>query len=284
MAMIPGAVFTLIVFNPQYNPAPSPIVVILVALSGMFIGALWALLAALFRAYLKIDEVPVTLILNYIAYYTINYLVYGPLKGRYTYGYLRTDEIPGIYRLNIKLHVIPRGDTLQVFLQSMVAQLAYYIALLVLAILIYVFTWWFFKYCKIGLYIKIHGSNPGYLQAQGVNTKHITLLAMAISGAIIGLTGSTYLLSELGRIPYELERQTAGYGYLAVLVAWLSLLDYRMVPISAYIVSSLRNAGIALQAAGLGGAEQTFLLIGSILLTYSIIRFLVDYEVRIAWK
>jgi len=284
MAMIPGAIFTLIVFNPQYNPAPSPIVVILVALSGMFIGALWALLAALFKAYLKIDEVPVTLILNYIAYYTINYLVYGPLKGRYTYGYLRTDEIPGIYRLNIKLHVIPRGDTLQVFLQSMVAQLAYYIALLVLAILIYVFTWWFFKYCKIGLYIKIHGSNPGYLQAQGVNTKHITLLAMAISGAIIGLTGSTYLLSELGRIPYELERQTAGYGYLAVLVAWLSLLDYRMVPISAYIVSSLRNAGIALQAAGLGGAEQTFLLIGSILLTYSIIRFLVDYEVRIAWK
>jgi ABC-type uncharacterized transport system permease subunit len=246
--------------------------------------AAWALLAALFRAYLGIDEVPVTLILNYIAYYTINYLVYGPLKGRYTYGYLRTDEIPEVYRTNIRVQLAPRGVPLEATLLGLIIQLAYYLALLVLALFIYVFTWWFFKYCKLGLYVKVHGSNPGYLQAQGINVKHVTLLAMTISGALIGLTGSVYLLSELGRIPYELERQTAGYGYLAILVAWLSLLDLKMIPLSAYLISSLRNAGIAIQIAGLGGVEQTYLLIGSVLLTYSITRFLVDYEVKIAWR
>jgi simple sugar transport system permease protein len=284
MAMLPGAVLTLFIFNPQYNPAPPPLVILLVAILGMIMGAAWALLAALFRAYLGIDEVPVTLILNYIAYYTINYLVYGPLKGRYTYGYLRTDEIPEVYRTNIRVQLAPRGVPLEATLLSLIIQLAYYLALLVLAIVIYVFTWWFFKYCKLGLYVKVHGSNPGYLQAQGINVKHVTLLAMAISGALIGLTGSVYLLSELGRIPYELERQTAGYGYLAILVAWLSLLDLKMIPLSAYLVSSLRNAGIAIQVAGLGGVEQTYLLIGSVLLTYSITRFLVDYEVKIAWR
>ncbi|MCC6023743.1 MAG: ABC transporter permease [Thaumarchaeota archaeon] len=284
MAMLPGVFLTLFAFNPQYSQAPPPLVVLLAITLGSVMGALWALLAALFRAYLGVDETPVTLVLNYIAYYTINYLVYGPLKGRYTYGYLRTDEIPEVYRLNIRVHTTPRGTPLEAGLQHLIVQLAYYIALLVLAVLIYVFTWWFFKYSRLGLYIKIHGSNPGYLQAQGVNTKHVSLLAMAISGALIGLTGSVYLLTELGRIPYELERQTAGYGYLAVLVAWLSLLDLKMIPISAYVVSSLRNAGIAVQVAGLGGVEQTYLLIGSILLTYSVMRFLADYEVRVAWK
>ena len=283
IAMIPGITLTLFIFNPQYNPAPTPLVALLVALTGTFTGALWGLLAALFRAYLKIDEVPVTLILNYIAYYIVNYLVFGPFKGRYTYGYLRTDEIPELYRLNVKIYLAMRGDALQATLQSLITQLAYYIALLALAVVIYMFTWWLFKYCRLGLYIKIHGSNPAYLQALGISIKRTTLLAMSISGAIIGLTGSIYLLSELGRIPYEIERQTAGYGYLAILVSWLSLLDLKIIPISAYIVSSLRNAGIALQVAGLGGVEQSLLLIGSILLTYSITRFLVEYEVRVEW-
>ncbi len=283
IAMIPGVLLTLFIFNPRYNPAPAPLVVLLVALTGAIMGALWALIAALFRAYLKIDEVPVTLILNYIAYYIVNYLVFGPFKGRYVYGYLRTDEIPEIYRLNVRVYLPMRGDPLQVAFQGLTVQLAYYIALLILAVVVYAFTWWFFKYCRLGLYTKIHGSNPSYLQAIGVSVNYTILLAMTISGALIGLTGSTYLLSELGRIPYEIERQTAGYGYLAILVSWLSLLDLKMIPFSAYIVSALRNAGIALQVAGLGGVEQSLLLIGAILLTYSITRFLVEYEVRIEW-
>lgn len=283
IAMIPGVLLTLFIFNPRYNPASAPLVILLVALTGAIMGALWALIAALFRAYLKIDEVPVTLILNYIAYYIVNYLVFGPFKGRYVYGYLRTDEIPEIYRLNVRIYLPMRGDPLQVALQGLTVQLAYYIALLILAVVVYAFTWWFFKYCRLGLYTKIHGSNPSYLQAMGVSVNHTILLAMTISGALIGLTGSMYLLSELGRIPYEIERQTAGYGYLAILVSWLSLLDLKMIPFSAYIVSALRNAGIALQVAGLGGVEQSLLLIGAILLTYSITRFLVEYEVRVEW-
>jgi len=127
----------------------------------------------------------------------------------------------------------------------------------------------------------VMGSNPRYLQASGVSVRSLIVIVMAISGALIGFAGSLYLFTELGRLPYELERQTAGYGYLAVLVAWLSSLDPRLVPLSAYVVAVLRNAGIAVQLAGLGGVEQTLMLIGSILLVYSLSRFLIEYEVRI---
>lgn len=103
IAMIPSVIITLLLFNPETSSINTPafIVVLLVIITGSIVGAVWATITGTLKVFINIDEVPVTLILNYIAYYLVNYLVSGPLKGKKTYGYLRTDEIPGIYRLNI---------------------------------------------------------------------------------------------------------------------------------------------------------------------------------------
>ncbi|MEM0024325.1 MAG: hypothetical protein QXM80_03330 [Thermofilaceae archaeon] len=282
IAMIPGIVFTLYLFNPEGGfGAPSILALPLSIIGGMVLAAAWAASAGVIKAYFQIDEVPVTIIMNYIVYYTVNYLVWGPLKGKRTYGYLRTDEIPETFRLNVRLPALVSSDPLLNFLYSLARQVSYYIAILAGAIGVAVFVWWLFKYTKLGLYIRIMGSNPNYLAASGVDVKALTVATMSLSGALIGLLGSLYLFTELGRLPYELERQTAGYGYLAVLVAWLSALDLRLVPLSAYVVSALRNAGVAIQVAGLGGNEQTLILIGSVLLVYALLRFLVEFEVKL---
>jgi simple sugar transport system permease protein len=283
IAMIPGIVITLLLFNPETSSttAPAFIVVLLVIITGSIVGAVWAAVAGTLKAFMNIDEVPVTLILNYIAYYLVNHLVSGPLKGKKTYGYLRTDEIPGIYRLNIILPITRTGNQFEEAVYSFLTQVSYYIALLVTAIAISVFTWWLFKYTKLGLYIKIMGSNPEYLYATGVNTKMLTLLIMALSGSIIGLSGSLYLLVEWGRIPYGIQSHTPGYGYLAILASWLSMLDHRLLPVSAYLVAGLRNTGLSIKIAGLGDTEQTLIILGSVLLGYSITRFIADYEVKI---
>ncbi|MGB9816734.1 MAG: ABC transporter permease [Desulfurococcaceae archaeon] len=283
IAMIPGIVITLLLFNPETSSTTVPafIVVLLVIITGSVVGAVWAAVAGTLKAFMNIDEVPVTLILNYIAYYLVNHLVSGPLKGKKTYGYLRTDEIPGIYRLNIILPITRTGNQFEEAVYSFLTQVSYYIALLVTAIAISVFTWWLFKYTKLGLYIKIMGSNPEYLYATGVNTKMLTLLIMALSGSIIGLSGSLYLLVEWGRIPYGIQSHTPGYGYLAILASWLSMLDHRLLPVSAYLVAGLRNTGLSIKIAGLGDTEQTLIILGSVLLGYSITRFIADYEVKI---
>jgi ABC-type uncharacterized transport system permease subunit len=283
IAMIPGIVITLLLFNPETSSTTVPafIVVLLVIITGSVVGAVWATVAGTLKAFMNIDEVPVTLILNYIAYYLVNHLVSGPLKGKKTYGYLRTDEIPGIYRLNIILPITRTGNQFEEAVYSFLTQVSYYIALLVTAIAISVFTWWLFKYTKLGLYIKIMGSNPEYLYATGVNTKMLTLLIMALSGSIIGLSGSLYLLVEWGRIPYGIQSHTPGYGYLAILASWLSMLDHRLLPVSAYLVAGLRNTGLSIKIAGLGDTEQTLIILGSVLLGYSITRFIADYEVKI---
>jgi ABC-type uncharacterized transport system, permease component len=283
IAMIPGVVITLLLFNPETSSTNTPafIVVLLAIITGSIVGAVWATIAGSLKAFMNIDEVPVTLILNYVAYYLVNYLVSGPLKGKKTYGYLRTDEIPGIYRLNIILPITRTGNQFEEAVYNFLTQVSYYIALLVTAIAISIFTWWLFKYTKLGLYIKIMGSNPEYLYANGVNTKMLTLLIMALSGSIIGLSGSLYLLVEWGRIPYGIQSHTPGYGYLAILASWLSMLDHRLLPVSAYLVAGLRNTGLSIKIAGLGDTEQTLIILGSVLLGYSITRFIADYEVKI---
>ncbi|MEM1638903.1 MAG: ABC transporter permease [Desulfurococcaceae archaeon] len=285
VAMIPGIILTLIVFNPEESNAgiPSVLVIILVIITGALAGAAWATIAGVLKAYMRVDEVPVTLILNYIAYYLLNYLVSGPLKGKKTYGYLRTDEIPGLYRLNIVLSTPQATSSFEGALYGFMTQVAYYLAVLIAVILVFTFIMWMFKYTKLGLYIKILGANPDYLLTSGANVKVLTLCAMALSGSIVGLTGSLYLLVEWGRIPYGIQSHTPGYGYQAILASWLSMLDYRFLPVSAYLVAGLRNTGLSIKIAGLGDTEQSLIILGSFLLAYSITRFISDYEVKFEW-
>ncbi|MEM1913849.1 MAG: hypothetical protein QW067_11985 [Thermofilaceae archaeon] len=272
--------------NPPENQAPLYMVtglffsVVLASLA----GAAWAFIAGLIKAYAKLDEVPVTLLLNYIAYYLINYLVYYPLRGRRVYGYVRTDEIPSVYRVNIRLLIPTPEDPVTRALVFAVQQVIYYAVWILGALLLAVLTWFILRRTRIGLYIQIHGSNPEYLAALGIDPRKVAISAITLSGLLVGYASAFYTLGDMFRISYPVQEVTGGYGFLAVLVAWLSLLEFKYIPISAYIVSSLRSAGYALQIGGLGAMEQMLILIGVVLLFSSTLRFLTEYEVKVRFK
>ncbi|MEM4101773.1 MAG: ABC transporter permease [Desulfurococcaceae archaeon] len=272
--------------NPPENQAPLYMVtglffsVVLASLA----GAAWAFIAGLIKAYAKLDEVPVTLLLNYIAYYLINYLVYYPLRGRRVYGYVRTDEIPSVYRVNIRLLIPTPEDPVTRALVFAVQQVIYYAVWILGALLLAVLTWFILRRTRIGLYIQIHGSNLGYLAALGIDPRKVAISAITLSGLLVGYASAFYTLGDMFRVSYPVQEVTGGYGFLAVLVAWLSLLEFKYIPISAYIVSSLRSAGYALQIGGLGAMEQMLILIGVVLLFSSTLRFLTEYEVKVRFK
>lgn len=271
-------------------------VIMLSIIAAMVAGALWGGLAGVIKAYAGVDEVPVTLILNYIAYFIGNILVYGPFRGKYVWGYVRTDLLPDPYRIDLKVFIGLTGnpvvDTVLGFAREFAIYSTWLIGLIVVVSLMY----WLFNKTTLGLKIKILGSNPEYLVTLGYDVKKLTVTAFMISGAIAGFTAALYFHGSLLRLEYPLEYQTAGYGYLAILVAWLSQLDIVLVPVSAYIVSSLilgcqRASALpgireAFQAMGLGGGEIAFrlLMFGSILLAYSIFRFVQEYELKVMHK
>lgn len=233
---------------------PKIVMVLLAAIA----GALWAALAGALRAYLGIDEVPVTLLMNYIAYYIIDSLVNGPWKGRYTYGYIRTDEIPRASRF-----IFVPGTTIT------------YEAI-VLMIIVYILAWIMLRYTTIGLRIRVLGSNPNLLRSAGISVPKTIIIALTISGLICGIVGAIYLAGIMHRIPYPMEEQTANYGYIGIMVAWLSMLDLRAVPVAAYIVGMLEVASWEFRRAALMN-----LFIGTVLLTYTVVRIFSEYTIKI---
>lgn len=295
MGTIPVIYLTTILFYTRepVSIAQSIGVILCSILLAIIFGAVWGGIAGAIKAFTGVDEVPVTLIMNYIAYYLVNILILGPFQGKYVYGYKRTDLIPESYQLGIKVQLAFTGNPVIDATLSFIRELMIYGWWLIGLLIVILAVWWFLNKTSLGLKVKILGSNPEYLTTTGSSVKKLTIITFAISGGLVGLMAGLYMLGYLLRLEYPIEGQTAGYGYLAILVAWLSLLDIALVPVSAYIIASLTNAGLAqsaipevkqaLQQAGFAGAEMSFrwIMVGSILLTYSVLRFLSDYEIRV---
>ncbi|MET1160564.1 MAG: ABC transporter permease [Thermoprotei archaeon] len=232
---------------------------------GIVLAGVWALIAAAPRGYLGVDEVPVTLLMNYIAYYIVDYLVFGPWREP-VYKYARTSTIPVESWF---IHIPGTTATIE---------------LLVLMVVVIIGAWYLLRNTRLGLMISVMGSNPHVLRVVGVRPEQIVVAALVISGMVIGFAGVSYLAGEAHLITIPAEERTPMLGYTGILVAWLSMLEIVYIPVAAYIVSALINAGINIQIAGAGGASVVDVFIGTILLMYSIFVILTEYRVRLVIK
>ncbi len=263
----------------HWNPAIAGLVMILAA-AGM--GALWAFIAGALKAYFEIDEVASTLIMNYIAYYSLNQLATGPMRG-----------------LSVQANMFGRTDALNDalrFPRLPIPGTTVTSVEVALAIIAFIGVWFVLRYTSLGLRLKILGSNPNALRAAGINTKKYIVLALTISGLIAGTVGAALFAGDyffLGKIDNIVSPPTQNMGYTAILVAWLSMLDIRAVPIAAYLIAVLMQSGATLQAnlgalgavtARVSGSAITYTLIGFVLLTFSVLRILTEYRVRFVRK
>ncbi|MCD6323546.1 MAG: ABC transporter permease [Desulfurococcales archaeon] len=263
----------------HWNPVFAGLVMILAAAA---MGALWAFIAGALKAYFEIDEVASTLIMNYIAYYSLNQLATGPMKGLSVQAAMfgRTDALNDALRF-------PRLPIPGTTVTSVEVALA---------VITFVGVWFILRYTSLGLRLKILGSNPNALRAAGINTKKYIVLALTISGLIAGTVGAALFAGDyffLGKIDNIVSPPTQNMGYTAILVAWLSMLDIRAVPIAAYLIAVLMQSGATLQAnlgtlgsisARISGSAITYTLIGFVLLTFSVLRILTEYRIRFVRK
>lgn len=248
---------------------------ILMILVGSFFGALWALIPAFLRAYFGINEAASTLIMNYVAYHLYNHMISTIFRGLSVQAkqFFRTD----ILHEDLRFQPIP-GYT--VTYEEVVLATLFFLAGVVLL-----------GYTSAGLRLKVMGSNPHLLRVIGINERKYILLVLLLSGFVSGAVGA----SIFAGITYKLETiktvvspPTMNLGYTAVLVVLLSLLDLRLVPVFAWIVASLFQAGVLLEIEikrlgilWLTGASIQYLLIGTVLMIFVLTRILAEYEVRV---
>lgn len=206
-------------------PVLGPISALLFA---AIMGGLWALIPILLRVYLRVNEALLTLMMNYIAYYIVNYLVYGHWRGRYVYGYPETDLIPEPCRLPW-LH----GYSFSVYP-------------LIAAIALVPVVYFFLYKTRSGTAIRALGTSTVAVELSGISSKRIAILAFVISGAIAGFVGGNEVLMYHRKLVPG-EKIGAGMGFTSILVAWFADLNPLAIPLSAYYVSALHYLRMIVQ-------------------------------------
>jgi ABC-type uncharacterized transport system permease subunit len=228
----------------------------LMGAAGIVAGAAWGVVPGLLKAYLRVNEIITTLMLNYIAILWVQHLYYGPWKDPQGFGFPGTAQFElftWLPRLTGRVHL---G--------------------LILAVLAAVFIWVVLGRTRWGYEIRLIGENPAAARYAGISIARNIVLVMFLSGGLAGLAG----MAEVAGISHRLQQGLAvGYGFTAIIVAWLGRLNPWGVLLVGFLLAALLVGGDQIQitmglpasvALVLQGAILFCMLGGNILTTYRV--------------
>ena len=222
---------------------PTPLLLPTMVVAGFLGGALWGLIPALLKAYVRVNEIIITLMMNYIAILLVEHLFYGPWKDPHGYGFPGTAQFP-------EAAWLPRLPGTRLHLG------------LALAVVAALFIWVVLRRTKWGYEIRVIGENPRAANYAGINIVRNIILVMVLSGGLAGLAG----MSEVAGISHRLQKGlSVGYGYTAIIVAWLGKLNPWGVLVVAILLAGLLVGGDQIQITMQLPAAVALVLQGAIL-------------------
>lgn len=248
-----GATWMALSFPEMPKYVLLPMMIGMAALAGGF----WGMIPALLRQRLGTNEIIVTLMMNYIGILFLDYLVYGIWKDPTSFGFPMTPAFSS---------------------QAIVGKIAntsvnWGVAhCLVLGLLF----WVFFAYTRWGFELKASGDSVRAARYAGLPYDRQVVLVMVLSGALAGWAGFLEASATINRLQPSIM---VGYGYTAIVVAWLARLNPLNIAIASFLLAGLRvgveNLQLDLQVpAAFGGIIE-----GLILLTVLAGGFFVNYRV-----
>jgi simple sugar transport system permease protein len=223
-----------------YVQGPDWAMLILMAVGGMVGGALWILVPALARAFLAIDEIITTLLLNFVAILLVNYLCTGPMRDPSQAVSSASQAVP--YQIPSLLDELHWGIVVAVVMAFVMA-------------LLFAYTGW-------GYEVRLAGSNRFAAHYAGVPVRKRLMQVLLLSGALAGLAGMLEVVGTVHRLQGGISNN---YGYLGVMIAVLAGGVPLAVLPAALLMAVILNASIVLQAYGVSTYE-VLALTGLILL------------------
>ncbi len=181
-------------------------------------GGLWGLIPAWLKVRLRANEIIVTLMLNYIGILFLDFLVYGPWKDPAGFGFPMTAMFPagaivgqlGATRLNWGIAVCLAAGAA---------------------------VWFLFRFTRLGFELRASGENPRAARYARMPYQGLVVLVMVVSGMLAGWAGFLEASANLNRLQSSIM---AGYGYTAIVVAWLSRLNPLLIGMASFLLAGLR--------------------------------------------
>ena len=238
---------------------PALLLLPLMLLCSGLAGSMWALLPALAKVRLGVNEIISTLMLNYIGMLLLNYLVYGPWKDPRGMGFPMTMEYPEAARIGMiagtRLHW---GLALCVILSAL--------------------AWIFLNKTRLGYEIRASGESLPTARYAFMPYAFLVFLVMGICGMMAGWAGFV----ETSAVAHRLQPSLlVGYGYTAIVVAWVARLKIGPMALAAFLLAGLRVGVEVLQLELRVPAAFGHILEGLVLLTVLAGQFFHNYTLRL---
>lgn len=241
----------------------SPYVLIpLLVLAAMVGGAIYAFIAGFLRGKYKINEIVVTMILNFIAFWLVSFMIKegGPLMGGGGEG--ESFKLPETLAAPLFLGI----------------PYTLWMALAMAALLYVMFT-----RSKIGFQIRAFGKNPAAARYAGIDDVRLPLLVFVMGGALAGLAGYHYFAAVPG-----VYKITVNYGYFGdlafygVICGLISLGNpLAAIPV-ALLFGGMSVGGRFVQGKLHMSFGLDYALLGVLMVT--LVAFQFFYRYQITWK
>lgn len=228
--------------------------------AGIAGGAAWAAIPAFLRTRFNANEILTTLMLTYVAQLVLSHLVHGPWRDPAGYNFPESSQ----FGENALLPVLLDGTRLN---------LAALLALAAVAL-----GWVLTARSFLGFQIKVVGLALPAADYAGFSHARVVWLSLLLSGGLAGLAGIAEVAGPIGQL---LPRISPGYGFAAIIVAFLG----RLHPLGVLLASLLMalvylggesaqvTLGLPLAVTGVfQGMLLFFLLAGDLFVRYRVRR------------
>ena len=195
-----------------------PAILLAGALGGMF----WAGITALLRDRFNANEILVSLMLVYVADMVLSYLVYGPWKDPAGYNFPQTKSFDRVTQ-------IPK------LMQGSRVNIGILLALGGAAAL-----WLFLFRTYAGFAQQVGGLAPAAARYAGFSSRRALWVALLSSGGAAGLAGALEVAGPIGQLTSYVP---AGYGFAAIIVAFVGRLHPVGIVFSALLMSMFYIGG-----------------------------------------
>jgi ABC-type uncharacterized transport system permease subunit len=242
----------------QLSSWPAPILLPLVLIVGALAGAAWGGIVGVLKAVTGAHEVVTTIMLNYVAQWSLRFLIIGgPLQA--PHGFSASSPIGTGAQL---APLLPQSGRIFGLPASVYgAHVGVFIALLAAGI--YAFLLW---RTSLGYEIRAVGQSQRAARYAGVSVRRTIIMTMLISGAFAGLAGAVQVAGVNHDLTDQYFVDTTGFD--AIAVALLGLTTGVGIVLAAILFGALHSGSAIMQSDA--GISSSLVLVLQALILFSI--------------
>ena len=228
---------------------------VLVCVAGGLAGMAWAAIPAFLRTKFNANEILTSLMLIYVADQLMGYLVHGALRNPQGFGFPESR----LFSPEATLPLLWQGTRLHV-------------GWLVLPVAV-VAVWLFLSHTVAGFRMRVGGDAEPAAAYAGFSRSGMIWLSFLLTGGLAGVVGAMEVAGPVGQL---LPTISPGYGFAAIIVAFLGRLTPVGVLLAAHLLALILIGGENVQMLGVpSSVAQLFqgVLLVSLLASDVLVRF-----------